>query len=274
MEMPPKLPDFERPPLDEVALGVQFDPIEGFGSAHIGAFWNQSESRWTRAVEVAPAGQSQEIVGDAGHWTLPVLRLELHDRIDVRVQLTNESGDRMLQIENGWLVYNWRGARTNQPYPRYGVIRREFDGHLAALRRFLESMRLPAPRPNLWEVTYVNPIERGTNWNRPDDWPAIVPSLIGGPPSVAGGSWRSMQGRWTFDLSERPARLHVAVQHAVRQQPSGVEVLLLKLTARGPIRTAEDLELGDALDFGHRSVVRAFEGLTSTQARRQWGQVT
>jgi hypothetical protein len=36
-------PDYERPPVVETVLGVQFDPLPDLCNAHLGAFWGTLE---------------------------------------------------------------------------------------------------------------------------------------------------------------------------------------------------------------------------------------
>ena len=43
-ERPPDLPDFNRPPLIEVALGVQFEPLPQMRQGHVGLFWAEIEA--------------------------------------------------------------------------------------------------------------------------------------------------------------------------------------------------------------------------------------
>jgi hypothetical protein len=38
------LPDFERPPVVETVLSVQFDPIPGIHTAHLGLLWERFAS--------------------------------------------------------------------------------------------------------------------------------------------------------------------------------------------------------------------------------------
>src|SRR5689334_16148372 len=40
-QRPADLPEFERPPVTEVVLGVQLDPLPQLRSAHLGLLWGQ-----------------------------------------------------------------------------------------------------------------------------------------------------------------------------------------------------------------------------------------
>jgi hypothetical protein len=49
--MTPMLPDFEKPPVVEVALSLQFRPLELLRSAHLGLLWSVFRSRGFSRVE-------------------------------------------------------------------------------------------------------------------------------------------------------------------------------------------------------------------------------
>src|ERR1700675_3835102 len=45
---PSDLPDFEDPPLTEVAVSLQFNQLPGFGYVHLGPLWDRFRSRFGR----------------------------------------------------------------------------------------------------------------------------------------------------------------------------------------------------------------------------------
>src|SRR4051794_2053241 len=48
------LPEFERPPLNEVVIGVQFEPLPSFHIAHLGRFWSRIRERYPFTEDQAP----------------------------------------------------------------------------------------------------------------------------------------------------------------------------------------------------------------------------
>jgi hypothetical protein len=68
-----------------------------------------------------------------------------------RLQIKNRHGDRMLQIQNGRLHFNWLGQKGGK-YPRYNDVQENF---LWALQRFIEFVateKLGDFRPNQWDI--------------------------------------------------------------------------------------------------------------------------
>ena len=48
---PENLPDFERPPIDEVVLGLEFRRLEGFTQAHLGELWSEIKAEYPRTED-------------------------------------------------------------------------------------------------------------------------------------------------------------------------------------------------------------------------------
>jgi len=187
------------------------------------------------------------------------------------MQLRNQAGDRMLQLQNGRLIYNWLGANGAE-YPRYRQIRPEFDKHFEEFRSFLLDENLLAMmRQNQWDVTYVNHIPKGTVWNSIEDWSQVF-QFHAVPPAVLNVSrLESVAGNWMYEITPRRGRLRVQLQHA-KIRDSSTETLVFTLTARGPIGEGEGgLDRHEAgLDLGHEVIVNSFRDLTSAKARKYW----
>src|SRR6266480_3040610 len=49
-----QLPEFERPPLDEVVIGVQFEPLKEFHAAHLGLYWSRIRSIYPLTEDQPP----------------------------------------------------------------------------------------------------------------------------------------------------------------------------------------------------------------------------
>ncbi len=266
------LPHFERPPVVETVLGVQFEPLPGFRNAHLGAFWKRLGEEWPHVSDAAPIGLQFERFDDAEAWGEVGLHLKLTQDPSVRVQIRNAARDRMIQVQNGRLHYNWVGANGGG-YPRYHAVRPEFDGVLDAFRRFLAEESLGEIRPNQWEITYVNHVPKGSVWNDPADWARLFRSPIFLPASAKVASLESFGGEWHYEIQPRRGRLHVQVQHARLATAGGPEVLRLTLTARGPVQEGEEAGRGldEGLNLGRATIVKAFKELTSDEAHCFWG---
>jgi uncharacterized protein (TIGR04255 family) len=269
------LPSFRKPPVVETVLAVQFDPIEGFSNGHLGAFWASLGDPWGSPSDVAPLDQAVEALDEEQTWGPEGIQLRLSPKPAARLRIVRADNDQMIQVQNGWFVYNWRKTANEPAYPRYGEVRREFDARLSDFRSFLETAGLPDIQPNLWEVTYVNHLDQGPLWKEVGDWADVVPGLLGRPRTPEAVAFETVSGDWSFVLGDKMGRLRIRLAHGKRDGDApghdGTEFLLLRLTARGPIPQADGWNaLNGGLNLGRDCIVRTFTQLTSDRAHQTW----
>jgi uncharacterized protein (TIGR04255 family) len=179
--------------------------------------------------------------------------------------------DRMVQVQNGSLYYNWL-RQEGTTYPSYSGVKQEFDKLVSRFREFLERERLGKFTPNQWELTYIDHVPRGTLWNSPEEWPRIFRKWCVAPTEGPGMEMEGLDAEWHYEIKPRAGRLHLKVATGRIAQPSGTkEVLIINTTARGPVKPAETHALYEGLDRGHRELVAVFKMLTSDFAQNSWG---
>jgi len=265
------LPDYDSPPVVETILGVQFERLAGFKNAHLGSFWKTLDTEEWPAVSDAPPLQPQfERFTESASWAKIGAQLTLSQDQSSRLQIKNKDGDRMIQVQNGRLHFNWLGQAGGQ-YLRYDNVQ---EGFVWAFKRFMEFVtqeKLGDFRPNQWEVLYLNHIAKGTVWNTPDDWRFFRP--LGAVPTVEGlVQGESFAGGWHFVIPDRRGRLHVQWQHGRKSEPEEQEMIVLTLTARGPLAETDDtVQILNGLDLGRETIVRSFKELMTDAANKYWG---
>ena len=268
---PQKLPAFDRPPVVETVLGVQFGPINNLTAGHYGWFWKQYlDATWTKTQDAPPLPNQFEKFGEQLVWSLPKPSLAFHETTEpMRIVIINEENDRVLQIQNNKFYYNWR--KNLNAYPSFAETQPEFQRYLETFKSFLADAGLEVTPHNQWELTYVNHIPKGTLWQSPSDWPHIFPGLLGvssKPPTQL--SCEAISGAWRFEIPPQKGRLHVAIQHGLNNE--GQEVLLLNLTARGPVVAGEhETDLAHGINIGHDVIIRTFRDIASASALAYWG---
>lgn len=267
-----RLPSFKNPPVVETVLGVQFRPLQKFSNAHLGAFWRQLGAEWPNVQDRPPLRPVLEQFAEQGAWAGIGPQLTLTQDPASRLQILNETRSRMIQIQNGRLHFNWLGEGGGK-YPRYSIVRPEFETVLAILKEFISGQDLGDLEPNQWEVTYVNHIPKGTVWNEPTDWSSLFPTLAGPFAGTSGVRFESVGGQWHFEIEPQRGRLHVELRHGSPASADSTELLKMTLTARGPVaqEESEGLSLDQGLDLGHKTVVTMFKNLTSPTAHEVWG---
>ena len=265
------LPEYEHPPVVETILGVQFERLAAFKNAHLGAFWRTLDVEQWPAVADAPMLEPEfERFSDSARWGRAGVELRLSQVPSSRLQIRNADGDRMIQVQNGRLHFNWLGQGGGE-YPRYEKVRDGFIASLASFTDYIAAQKLGEFRPNQWEVTYLNHIPKGTLWNSPDDCSFF--RLLGVTPTIKTlVQPESFGGGWHFIIPPERGRLHVQWQHARSSKPDVDELVVLTLTARGPLpqETGGDA-IFEGLDLGREAIVRSFCEFMSDAANQYWG---
>lgn len=265
-------PNYASPPVVETVLGVQFERMPGWSNAHLGAFWSEiGRDAWPSAVDAPPILPQFEQFTEGAQWAKG-LQLKIGQIQSSRVQFRNRADDRMIQVQNGRLHFNWLGGS----YPRYESVRDGFLDVLSKLVAFAEKNNTGPFLPNQWEVSYFNNVPKGELWQSPADWDFFRP-LNGLPsiPSLIDGE--SFTGQWHFVIPGERGRLHIEWQHGLKSEPDKTEEELVRLTftARGPIDQTSQAPVEqvvcDGLDLGHDTIVRTFELLMSEKANTAWG---
>jgi uncharacterized protein (TIGR04255 family) len=265
-------PSFNRPPLVETILGVQFDRLQSFTNGHLGLFWKALGEQWSAAVDAPLIPTEFEQFGGAGTWSLGLMGLKFSQDPSSRLQIKTVAGDRMIQLQNGKLLYNWMG-QAGEAYPRFSRVKAEFDEFVGRFQEFVGREHLGDWRPNQWEVSYLNHLPRESVWQTPSDWSGLL-RLAPQPTPDLGAEigLESVQGQWHYEIRPRRGRLHVALVHGRTPGLEGSELLVLTLTARGPISHSTTLD--DGIRLGHDVIVHSFASLTSDAARQYWEQVS
>jgi len=256
-------------------LGVQFGPLPKFTNAHLGAFWKCLGPGWPNIGDASALPPLFEKFSAEDRWTEPGLKLKIKQDVSLRIQIRNDSGDRMVQVQNGRFHYNWLGE-DGGAYPRYNTVRPEFDRLLEQFRSFLSDEDLGSLTEDQWEVTYVNHIPKGSVWNTVDEWAEVFCPVATLPVSAGSARLTNLGGEWSYDIEPKMGRLHVRLQHGRRKVDGGPELMIVTLTARGPLGTPESgaQTLTDGLNLGRQTIVKAFYDLTTEKAHRYWGETS
>ncbi len=268
--MAPSLPSFKKPPLVEMYLGIQFDPLPALRAAHIGEYLASLASEWEILPETPALGQTREPRTDSVEWGPPGASLAVSSEPSLRQRAFTKAQDRMLQIENGWFILNWSRVEGGPPYPRFGAVLDEFRARMREFTRRLSATGVGALKPNLWEVGYVNMIPQEPLWRTVADWHRVVPLLFGKTEPLTAGVPRSASGRWVVPLAESKGRLQIFTDHVRVGGVAEKEALMMKLVARGPTQAPSLDDATRCFDLGHETIVTTFREIVSIEACKVW----
>jgi len=265
VERPPDLPDFKAPPVREVAIAVQFERIPALSQAHVGLFWSTIRHDYPVTQDQEPLPSQVEDL--SGTPMAPLFKIEFGPRPPLRrAWFLNPDGSRLVQIQQDRLVHNWR--YQGEPYPRFEPLAAEFQGIQASFFGLLETLRLPVPRVEQVEVTYINWI--------PAAWMDEVVTFVSmpflpdglGTPDSGALSTRFL----VVDEGARVGRLYLEASSAVSQESGGLEAgYLLNLTFRAPHQGGGDPEETTRLLLrGREAIVQAFTAFTPDDLHETW----
>jgi uncharacterized protein (TIGR04255 family) len=261
---------FERPPIIETALGVQFAPIARFSAGHYGWFWKQYlDASWTKSQDGPRLINQFEKFGEQAAWRVPSPPVVFQGPAQPdRIMFVNDGDDRVIQIQDDRFYYNWRKRQGD--YPSFAETYPEFRRYLQTFEDFLQESGLEATLQNQWELTYFNSIPRGELWSSPSDWPAMLPGLFGRIDAQTDTLvLESFSGMWKCEIPPRRGRLYISAQHTKSENDQ--EVLQVHLTARGPIIAGDDeWDLASGMGIGHAALVRTFRSIASSAALSHW----
>lgn len=266
-------PVFQRPPVAEVTLSVQFESLHSLSAVDIGRLaemWSGTYPGHEEHDELAPL---QDEV--AASRAAPSLQLMLVNRSLPRTWFLDEAGEHVVQVQRDRLVLNWR-RQDDGSYPHYSELLPRFRTVFEQFAAFVADRGLEIV-PNQCHVTYLNPIPLEGEDGCPDGLPGLLAGWSGtysGPASLPDGD-ASLQLRYPIADSndQLVGRLLVSAGSATKA-PTGETFLLLEMTARGrPL--GPDLEgIVSFLDLGHTAIVTMFAALTTAEMHTVWGRET
>lgn len=267
------MPDFERPPVVEVALSIQFKVLSKFQTPYAGFLWEEFRDDYPaldekpplpHVVETFPQPSQPQFTAHLGE--LPPPR---------RLVFITAHGGNLIQIQPDRFVHNWRKVREDEDYPRYENVRELSLKQWAKFLEFAGKHHLGEVEPDQYEMTYVNHFPQGEGWNTLANVPQLIRDLAWEPEGRFLPVPEGLVFRMSFALARECGRLHSTLRRGHRDI-DGREVLILELTARGYPPNADPADRGGMLDWfdlAHETIVRAFVDLTTREAQEEhWGR--
>jgi uncharacterized protein (TIGR04255 family) len=271
---PKDLPDFRKPPVAETVLSLQFEPISGLTSPHLGVLW----SRFRQELPLIEEHPQLPPVFEKFDPPSPAqVEVTIEEKPPLpRVWFVNDTKTELIQMQVNRFIHNWRKVEGMEPYPHYEPIREKFRSEVAVLEEFLREEKLGRLAVNQCEVTYVNHVEPSGVWDRHGQlekvfsmWSGLVNASFLPDPEDAGLHMRFV----IPDETGQPiGRLHVVV-HPAWKKTDNSPILALNLTARGgPI--GDGIEGAFAFfDLARKWIVKGFADLTTPEMQRVWERI-
>lgn len=252
------LPDYEKPPLNEIALGVHFERLTSWQTRHVGQFWEEVRQEYPTTEDNPPIFDIEtaprfEVI------QLPPLR---------RTFLVSQDQTFVIQLQESKFLLNWRKRQPSDVYPRFNAMFKKFVGYWGQFSDFVGRENVGTLKPARYELTYVNHIEQK----------AGEPVSLTMERYVKMFTWSNMKMQflpppsginlvWTFPMPESLGFAQANLSQGVRPDRRAVLVLVMSC-----VGTASDkISMNDWFAASHKWLGHGFKELTTEVAREEWG---
>ena len=264
------LPDYEKPPVTEVVIGIQFNNLEKFGPVHAGLYWQRIRKKYPKFEARPPLGFVKESFG-VKKETMQESRIEITQFPVPRTWFLKDDESRLVQLQSTHFFHNWKKVKREDIYPRYDVIKEEYKKLWEGFLVFVNEQNLGEVKPNIWELTYVNHIPQGQGWNSLKDIAKLFPCWSGATSENYLPEPENLALSVSYLFPEEKGRLHIKLDQVIRIDDNS-EGLRLNLTARGKLDNSDINQILPCFEKGHEWIVRGFTDFTSQEAHNIWGR--
>lgn len=260
----PQLPDYERPPVVEVLIGVQFVPVPQFGMREAVAV-SRAFDDW-EVVDVVPALEPI-VEAPAGHLVAPMLRFGLGSP-PMRVVLGQDGEHWVAQVQQDRVVAHERKVDAR---PSFANVKPRLWDVVARAADALDRPLLAEPHsPELVEVIYLNRLPVGEGWNDFTEMHRVLRVFSAQAGAGRFASFEQAQVGFAYELGDEgefAGRLRVVAEPHVGQDQA--KFLQLQLISR---RFVNNLDLDSVLERCHADVVEGFTAVTTDHMHEGWGR--
>ena len=252
--------DYKNPPVVETAFALVFTPIKSWNLLHFGLLWNRYRAEYPNPELKLPTGNIE--AGDLLTSIGPDFDLR---GIPLRCWFVDETKHQLLQVQRNFFIRNWRKIEDTHAYMHYDQIRPSFANDWQIFKTFLNDEKLDIPQVLHTEVTYVNHLIKGQDWENTSDIKHIF------------SYWnRDLSTRFRVELGSfmtaanlpGKGRLDVKLEPALRLD--GKQILQLTITVTQVPESSGDGDLFASLDSGHDILVNHFAEIISPDVQKRW----
>lgn len=170
----PTTPKFRKPPVVELALGVQFKPLASFNTLQAMS-WRESIKGQFSKVQEQPELPDLVEVPDLGEIKMQMKMVQGPQPL--RYWYLNESETELVQVQRNRFVYNWRKKSDADQYPSYDEMKARVEERLKAFMAFIVAEKLGEFVPDICEVTYISHILTGGVWKSHSEGAKVFTTL-------------------------------------------------------------------------------------------------
>jgi uncharacterized protein (TIGR04255 family) len=273
----PDLPNFDRPPVAEVYLSIQFGSLTNFRNGHVGLLWNKFRDKYPKILEQMPLQPVFESFGMPTEPTPPSFQIQVESLLAPpmsRYWFLNDKEDELIQIQQDRILHNWRKTREDQVYPRFEAVREKFKSEFDIFIAFSREENLGELKPNQCEVSYTNVIELRDGVNPHHHLEQISCLWAGAYSETIPFELENVaaQARFIIRDADKPsARVYVNLAPAYRVTDK-LPIVRAEFLARGKPRDESIEAAFQLLDQEREAIVRTFAAVTTPAMHKAWGR--
>ncbi|MGA9884362.1 MAG: TIGR04255 family protein [Candidatus Acidiferrales bacterium] len=251
--------DFERPPVVETSIGFYFTPIQGWTILEYGLLREKFKPKYPTSEFNHPVGQLQVQFGVGSNFS----------NIPVRVCFVDSANENLVQVQNNFVLHNWRRSDPSSLYQHYVRSREALQSDWQVFGGFLEEQSLKLGQVVRCEASYFNHLVQGEDWQDFSELPRLFPA------------WKGTEGKGVLSTPQmigfsawyvRPQGMIQVVSQPALRQTDGKQIIQLTVTVNGVPIAQDEEALFRCLDDCHHAAVHAFAEFTSEDAQRRWGR--
>src|SRR5437879_5376325 len=140
------LPRFRKPPVSEVALGVQFPAV--LNPVHLGLYYQRVKARFPKVQVQPPVASSFETFEASPSISFSI------GMPQPRMWFLSEDENSLIQLQSDRLLFNWRSGLQGSPYPHFDKVHAEFVKAFDELEALAEAEGITGIVANQCEVLY------------------------------------------------------------------------------------------------------------------------
>ena len=248
---------FDKPPLNEVVMGVSFAPIKGLHAQDIGRFWGEIADKYPESEQAINYGEP-----------VPLDEGEIYPA--PRFWFITETLDKLVQIQSNLFLCNWRKVGGKGIYPEYGEMKNDFKENYSLFLKFLKESRFDEPVHTELQFTYVNHFTEGPEWKKVSDLTHIV-NLINFPDALGDKGIKDLNLNYIYNLPDKNKGIIRMKFSYAKKRSTDEKIIIFENDARG--LDAENDDIYQWFDYAHEQLVNNFEQLTDdTMQKRIWGK--
>lgn len=255
------LPEFERPPLVEVVLGVQFAPPQHYLQIMAHDVWTAFKAEFPIIQEYPPLLPQFETFGSPEQQ---IVNFDFGGTTShPRYWFLKNDQSQLIQFQRDRFLHNWRKTNLNKDiYPRFESIFSSFSDELMTLERTLNSNL----KVNQFEISYINLITLNDEDTQVSKWISFM-----APNPIRPNDFNVNLQRVIFDANNRPtSRLHVECGSTVFDNHPAIS---LNFTVRGAPSSPTAASALEFIRDGRNVIADAFLRGTTDSAHEAWGRV-